>query len=113
MDQIDATNEKEHSPRPTWLHRLLKAMPMLSVLLLVGIIILLGGEIQSEGKVIKEKKSAEIRQDRQATNVITMAVAPRRLQEKISLPGYVKPWISLQVVAEVKGKIVTKAEEDR
>jgi RND family efflux transporter MFP subunit len=110
-DQTEPIDKRADAelPRPTWMHRLVKAMPMLVVLLLVAIIVLLGGEIRSEGKLIKEKKSSEIRQDRQATNVITMEVAPQRLQEKISLPGYVKPWISLQVVAEVKGKIVTKA----
>lgn len=113
-DQIDRTDNSDKTiqtnpPRPTWLHRLIKAMPMLVVILLVGIIIMLGGEIRSEGKVIKEKKSSELRKDRKATNVVAMEVTPHLLQEKISLPGYVKPWVTLQVVAEVKGTIVSKA----
>ena len=108
MDHNEKTSETDR-PQPTWLHRLLKAMPMLVVILLVGIIVILGGEIRSEGKVIKEKKSSELRQDRKATNVVAMEVTPQLLQEKLSLPGYVKPWITLQVVAEVKGTIVTKA----
>jgi membrane fusion protein (multidrug efflux system) len=33
---------------------------------------------------------------------------PSMLMEKLSLPGVAKPWISLQVVSEIKGKITNK-----
>ena len=113
MDSID--NHTPGPPRPTWRHRLIKALPTLVVVLLVGIIAMLGGKIRSEGEIIDEKKRSELHQERAITNVVTLEVLPRLLQEKLTLPGHVNPWISLTVVAEVKGKIVDKAiaEGDR
>ncbi len=103
-------NKAYHSqrPRPSWLHRVWGLLPTLSIFFLIGMIVILAVQIKSEGKVVKERASSEMRRERTRINVITMLMAPDRLQEKISLPGQVRPWVQLSVVAEVKGNIIEK-----
>lgn len=90
------------------LQRLWGFLPTGIVILLVGVIFVLFGQIKSEGEVIKERAAADLRKEQSHPNVITMEVAPSRLRERLSLPGTVKPWMSLKIVAEVSGKIVEK-----
>jgi membrane fusion protein, multidrug efflux system len=90
------------------LQRLWGFLPTGVVILLVGVIFVLFGQIKSEGEVIKERAAADLRKEQSHPNVITMEVAPSRLRERLSLPGTVKPWMSLKIVAEVSGKIVEK-----
>jgi membrane fusion protein (multidrug efflux system) len=106
-------SEQPHESKPaTEIRPLLKRiwgfLPTLVVILLVGVIFLLSGRIQSEGEVIKERTANSLRTERRPTNVITMEMVPTPLRERLSLPGTVKPWKSLNVVAEVSGKIVEK-----
>lgn len=96
-------------PRPRWLQRLWGLLPTLSVFFLVIVIVILAVQIKSEGKVVKERANSEMRRERTSTNVVTMALAPERLQEKLSLPGQVIPWVKLTVVAEIRGNIVEKS----
>ncbi len=105
--------EQPHEIKPTkasrpLLKRLWGFLPTLVVILLIGVIFLLSGRIQSEGEVIKERTASSLRTERTPTNVITMEMVPAPLQERLSLPGTVKPWKGLNVVAEVSGKIVEK-----
>ncbi len=83
-------------------------MPALSVLVLIGVIILLSGQISSKGEVLKEQKSSSLKTEQPLINVVTLAVEPDTLQDRISLPGVVKPWVKLDIVAEVRGKIIDK-----
>ena len=106
-------SEQTHAPKPAnesrpLLKRIWGFLPTLVVILLVGVIFLLSGRIQSEGEVIKERTANSLRTERTPTNVITMEMVPAPLRERLSLPGTVKPWKGLNVVAEVSGKIVKK-----
>lgn len=91
-----------------WLRRLWGFLPSVAMLLLVAVIFVLAARIQSEGEIIKAKKAGEMRSERAPTNVVAMALAPRPLKARIQLPGVAKPWISLNLVAEVGGVIVEK-----
>lgn len=91
-----------------WLRRIWGLLPTAVVILLVAMIAVLAGRIQTEGEVIKARKAGEIRTAQPPTNVIAMALTPRTLKDRISLPGVVQPWISLELVAEVGGVIVEK-----
>ena len=88
-----------------------KAIPFLILILLLVVIVL------PLSYKIKEKKEALLLSQSQdqdkaqgaekaLSNVITFAPFPSPIREKISFPGIVKPWISLEVVAELMGKIV-------
>lgn len=86
-----------------------KIIPFLTVMLIILLIVLpLGKKISEKKEALAENQSQGKTVEKALTNVITMAIEPSLIKEKISLPGVVKPWISLQVVSEIRGKIVDK-----
>jgi membrane fusion protein, multidrug efflux system len=86
-----------------------KAIPFFILLLIIIVIVLpLSYKIKDKKEALVLSQSKEQGTDKALTNVITFAPQPSRITEKISFPGIVKPWISLQVVAEIRGKIVDK-----
>jgi RND family efflux transporter MFP subunit len=107
MDNQDYET-KAPRPRRTLAQRLWAALPTICVIALVGTIVMLGNQIKTKGDVLKEEAAAGLRTERPQPNVVTMEMRPSRLRDRITLPGVVKPWIALKVVAEVQGKIVAK-----
>jgi len=86
-----------------------KTIPFFVVLLVILLIILpLGKKISAKKADLAERQSKEKVVTKALTNVITMELIPAMVMEKISLPGIAKPWISLEVVSEIRGKIVNK-----
>ncbi|MDA3789024.1 MAG: efflux RND transporter periplasmic adaptor subunit [Desulfobacula sp.] len=86
-----------------------KSIPFAVVLLVIGLIILpLGKKISAEKADLAEKQSREKAITKALTNVMTMELVPAMVMEKLSLPGVAKPWISLEVVSEIRGKVVSK-----
>lgn len=85
------------------------SIPFIVVLLVILLVILPLGKIISEKKTeLAEKQSKETAGAKSLTNVVTMELTPSMVMEKLSLPGVAKPWISLEVVSEIRGKIVSK-----
>lgn len=91
-----------------WIRRMWGILPSVAVLLLVAVIVVLAARIQTEGEVVQARRSSGMGTERVPTNVIAMALEPRTLKARINLPGVVKPWIALTLVAEVGGVIVEK-----
>lgn len=105
--------EPNPAPAETFKRKILKLVwkliPFALVLLLIGLIILpLSKKISAKKAALAEKQSKEKTVAKALTNVITLELEPALIMEKITLPGIAKPWISLEVVAEIKGKIVYK-----
>jgi len=91
------------------LRLLWNGMPFVTVLLVSLLIILpLGKKIFAKKNDLATKQANEKAVAKELTNVVTMELVPSMVMEKLSLPGVAKPWISLEVVAEIKGKIVSK-----
>ncbi|MFH2059205.1 MAG: efflux RND transporter periplasmic adaptor subunit [Pseudomonadota bacterium] len=87
----------------------LKNLPLLIVVLLILLVMLpLSSKIKAKKIALEERQSQEKTTQKALTNVITMEIVPSLIQEKISLPGMAKPWVTLEVVSEVKGKITHK-----
>lgn len=85
------------------------SIPFIVVLLVILLVILPLGKIISAKKTeLAEKQSKETAGAKSLTNVVTMELIPSMVMEKLSLPGVAKPWISLEVVSEIRGKIVSK-----
>lgn len=85
------------------------SIPFIVVLLVILLVILPLGKIISAKKTeLAEKRSKETAGAKSLTNVVTMELIPSMVMEKLSLPGVAKPWISLEVVSEIRGKIVSK-----
>ncbi|MBC2706101.1 efflux RND transporter periplasmic adaptor subunit [Desulfobacula sp.] len=86
-----------------------KSIPFIAVTLIIGLIMLpLGKKISTKKIALAEKQSKEKTATKALTNVITMELIPAMIRERISLPGVAKPWISLKVVSEITGKVITK-----
>jgi membrane fusion protein, multidrug efflux system len=86
-----------------------KALPFIVVLLVIGIIMLpLGRKITAKKAELAQQQSRQKNITKPLTNVVTLQIIPGMIKEKLSLPGVAKPWISLEVVAEIKGKIIEK-----
>ena len=86
-----------------------KSLPFLVVLLAILFVILpLGKRISSKKMELAQKQANEKSDTKALTNVITMELIPAMVMEKLSLPGVAKPWISLEVVSEIRGKILNK-----
>ncbi|MFZ1984483.1 MAG: efflux RND transporter periplasmic adaptor subunit [Desulfatitalea sp.] len=90
------------------LRRLFASLPLLSLLVMIGVIIVLQSWIHSEGKSIQSQKAAAMAKAPEPINVVALDIQPGPLNDRISLPGVVRPWVALKVVAEVPGKIVAR-----
>ncbi len=77
-------------------------------LVVVFVIIPMGRKISAEKAELAEQQSRQVQETAEATRVITLEMVPEDLMERISLPGMARPWKSLEVVAEVAGRIMEK-----
>ena len=105
--------ETKSNPTPAIGRKILrliwKVIPFVTVLLVIGLIILPLGKKISEKKIaLAQKQSSEKATAKSLTNVITMKLIPAMVMEKLSLPGVAKPWVSLEVVSETRGKVISK-----
>ena len=90
--------------RLTW-----KVLPFIIVVSICLVIILpMSSLMKAKKEALAQKQANETAAPRALTNVVTLEMIPGLLQEKLSLPGVAKPWVSLNVVAEVTGKIISK-----
>jgi len=88
---------------------LLKFIPFLIVFgAILLVIFVLNTQIKAKKATIAEQQTNGAKGHKTLTNVITMQIKPALIKEKISLPGTAAPWISLNVVAEVMGKVTSK-----
>lgn len=62
--------------------------------------------IRAESVRLENAKQAANKAETASVKVITLTLKPQRLEDKISLPGYVEPYEELWVKAEVSGKVV-------
>ena len=93
-----------------WLKKFWGALPGLLILsFLVVLILVMGGRIKSESKIINQRNMSNLKKENPALNVVVMEMVPTPIRDRMNLPGIVAPWKKLQVVAQVQGKIVRKA----
>ena len=84
MTEENKANPTNPQPQPRlrWIHRVWGALPTISVVLLIGVVVLLFNHIRTEGEVIKERKASELRTSRPKTNVVAMEMVPGRLRQR-------------------------------
>lgn len=93
----------------TLLRLVLRCLPFAVVFLAAVLIILpLSKKISAKKTHLEQKKSRERTEKRKPANVVTMKIAPGMVMEKLSFPGTAEPWVSLDVVSEARGKVVSK-----
>ncbi|MDD9302975.1 MAG: efflux RND transporter periplasmic adaptor subunit [Desulfobacter sp.] len=98
---------------PRILRLIWQCIPFIGVLVVSALILLpLMLKISDKKADLAQAQAMQTKENRALTNVVTMEISPQEVVEKISLPGVAKPWISLNLVTEVRGKIVTKQVEE-
>ncbi len=81
-------------------------IPWAMVVAIVFFIFQLWGKIQVETSRLEKAKQEAIKNEIQPVRVITLTAIPRRLEDKIRLPGYVEPAEDLWVKSEVSGQVI-------
>ena len=88
-------------------------MPSLLVIaILVGIILVLSIVVGKKGEAVKAQNQAKLKKERPPVNVVALDLVPMPIRDRINLPGTTLPWVRLQVLAEITGKITTKVVEE-
>jgi RND family efflux transporter MFP subunit len=105
-------DDQTESVKKKWLKRIWGVLPALSLVFLLLIVVVLSVWIKAESKALKAEKLANLKKDRPAVNVVALDLVPTPIQDRISLPGVIEPWVKLQILAEVSGKVIKKVLED-
>ncbi|MCP3872723.1 MAG: efflux RND transporter periplasmic adaptor subunit [Desulfobacteraceae bacterium] len=106
---MEHLSNKEETTERSLLKIIWKSIPFLSVVLVCLLIIIpLYFLIESKKEALAKRQSSEKTIEKSLTNVVTMELIPSMVMEKLSLPGVVKPWVSLEIVTEITGKVIDK-----
>jgi len=81
-------------------------IPWLMVALIVAFVVIMGSRIKEKKADLEEVKKAAIKQQVPAVRIITLTLTPRRLVDKINLPGQIDPYEEVWVKAEVPGQVI-------
>lgn len=79
------------------------------LIVLIVIIAALFSRIKGESDRIKAEKLASLHKNRPPVNVVVLGVKPLPIRDRLDLPAQVDPWVELNVLAEVPGKVVRLA----
>ena len=101
MDKMNQTTGKSKLLRLIW-----GLLPWVIVLCIVVFIFSLYQDIKTKRSKLEKARQEAIKTDTPSVRVITLTALPRRLEDKIKLPGYVEPAEDLWVKAEVSGQVV-------
>ena len=108
----NVTGKKRSVPRMI-LRMIWQGIPFAVTMGIIALVVIpLFGKINAQKADLERQQALGVKETRALVNVVTMEMTPELVMERISLPGVVKPWISMNVVAEVKGKIISKRVEE-
>ena len=90
-------------------------LPRFVLLAMIVLIFILFGAIRDKSDQIAADKAAEVSPEKPPVNVVTLALSPTTITDRINLPGYTEPWTRLQLMAKLNGTIteVLVKEGDR
>ena len=87
-------------------------IPWLLVVLILAFVVIMVGRINEKKARLVEAKKAAIKKDIEPVSTIVLTLEPRRLVDKIELPGQVEPYEDLWVKAEVSGQVMKVLVEE-
>ncbi len=105
MNYMKSGTQSPQSSRAKIVHFIWRNLPRLG---LVGMILLSGALFQqctSQKEQLAAEKAAAIAQERPLVNIVTFALKPTTISDRIDLPGSVEPWTRLSLLAKIGGSI--------
>lgn len=86
-----------------------EALPYILLTALLVAIIVLVFKIKSEKQILAAENQAAKAEAKPPVNVVALELRPSTIRDRLELPGTVKPWTNLTVVAEITGLVIKKA----
>ncbi|MBU0992894.1 MAG: efflux RND transporter periplasmic adaptor subunit [Proteobacteria bacterium] len=80
--------------------------------ILVMVIVIMGVMCGAKNKAIKQERAQALKAEDPGINVVTLELIPKPLRDRINLPGMIEPWVMLDVLSEVQGKITAKPTKE-
>ncbi len=78
---------------------------LLFILLMVVIVVLVNEQVKAKKTLIEDELRNAIAVEAPPVNVVTLKLRPALLRDKISLPGSIEAWESLQLMPKIGGSI--------
>lgn len=98
-------NSKATTTRAKTVHLLMRNLPRVIVLVLIGVIILLFVSMGAEKTRLEEEKSAAKPPRQPPINVVVHPLVPSLIRDRINLPGVIEPWLHLNLLSKLNGTI--------
>jgi len=102
-------HENKSEPAASKNRRYAKAVPYVLLTALVIAIVLLGLRLKSEKEILAAESQSIKADAKPPVNVVALELKPSTIRDRLELPGTVKPWTTLNIVAEIPGRIIRKA----
>lgn len=80
-------------------------MPRFILFLLIALIVVLFFAIKKESASIAASKAAALSIEKPPVNTVTLLLSPSTIQDRINLPGSIKSWTDLELLAKISGSI--------
>lgn len=90
-----------------WSRRIYGAGPAIFLIVLLVVIIGLFAKTRQESERLAAEKRAMARKERPPVNVVVQEIVPRLVRDRLNLPGIIEPWVELDVLAEVRGRVAS------
>lgn len=100
MNTESSTEQKNSRLKRIW-----SMLPSIFLILLIIIIVAMFSGIKSKSERINAEKLKALNEERPPLNVVVLNVDPMPIYDRINLPAQVEPWIELNILAEVSGKV--------
>lgn len=71
----------------------------------VLIFLLAFGPISEKRGIIAANKAAAVKQEKPPVNAVTLTISPTTITDRINLPGAIKPWTRLMLMAKINGTV--------
>ncbi len=88
--------------------RKIKLRGMIPLILLFMGLMVLGMCTQSKKDRVEKEKAEAVRENIPPVHVVTLEMKPQTVRDRISLPGNLAAWVTVEVSAEASGRILKK-----
>lgn len=102
---MNPTSRPVQTPRARIVFFIWNNMPRFILLLMAALIVVLGFAIKNKSESIAASKAEALNIEKPPVNTVTLLLTPTTIHDRINLPGSIKPWTELQLLAKISGTV--------